>query len=225
MPERNLLHNAFLFQELDQAEFEALAAIVQFRQVDRDVMLFFEGDPALGFFVLLSGRVRIYKAAADGKEFTLHYIVPGQMFAEAAIFRGKTFPANAVAADDSQVAFIPKDRFIELITHHPAISLKIISSLSRWLREFTMKLEDLSLREVPARLAVYLLRQSQKAGSDIFDLDVTKAELASELATISETLSRSLKKLKDLELIQVDGKRIRILDSAGLEEIASGEKS
>ncbi len=225
MPERSLLHNAFLFQELDQSEFESLAAIVQFRHIDRDVMLFFEGDPALGFFVLLSGRVRIYKAAPDGKEFTLHYIVPGQMFAEAAIFRGKTFPANAVAVDDSQVAFIPKDRFIELITRHPAISLKIISSLSRWLREFTMKLEDLSLREVPARLAVYLLRQRQKAGSDIFDLDVTKAELASELATISETLSRSLKKLKDLELIQVDGKRIRILNCAGLDEIASGEKS
>ncbi len=225
MPERTLLHNAFLFQELDQSEFGALAAIVQFRHVDRNTMLFFEGDPALGFFVLLSGRVRIYKAAPDGKEFTLHQVVPGQMFAEAAIFRGNTFPANAVAVDDSQVAFVPKDRFIDLITRHPAISLKIISSLSRWVRELALKLEDLSLREVPARLAVYLLRQRQKAGSEIFDLDVTKAELASELATISETLSRSLKKLKDLGLIQVEGKRIKILDGAGLEEIASGEKT
>lgn len=224
MPERSLLQKTFLFQELDGDEFAALAAITQFRRVDAGQMLFFEGDPATGFFVLLSGRVRIYKSAPDGKEFTLHQITPGQMFAEAAIFRGKTFPANAVAGEDSEVAFIPKDQFVQLITRYPAISLKIIASLSRWLREFTVKLEDLSLREVPARLANFILRQRQKLAADTFDLDVTKAELASQLGTISETLSRSLKKLKDLEAIAVDNKRITILDPAQLEAIASGEK-
>jgi len=218
MAERSLLQKTFLFQELDGDEFAALAAITQFRRVDAGQMLFFEGDAATGFFVLLSGRVRIYKSAPDGKEYTLHQITPGQMFAEAAIFRGKTFPANAVAGEDSEVAFIPKDQFVQLITRYPA------ASLSRWLREFTVKLEDLSLREVPARLANFILRQRQKLAADTFDLDVTKAELASQLGTISETLSRSLKKLKDLEAIAVDNKRITILDPTLLEAIASGEK-
>ena len=219
-----LLHNAPLFRELDPQEFESLRGITQLRRFDNETMLFFEGDPAAGFFVLLSGRVRIYKSSPDGKEFTLHQITPGQMFAEAAIFRGKTYPANCMAMEDSEAAFIPKDQFIALITKYPNISLKIIGSLSRWLREFAAKLEDLSLKEVPARLASYLLRQQQKLKMSSFELDVTKSELASELATISETLSRSLKKLKDLEVIAVEGKRITILDSDHLESIATGEK-
>ncbi len=221
---QKLLKDAVIFRELDSEEFKAMEEITQLRHVDGDAMLFFEGDPANGFFVLLSGRVRIYKSTADGKEFTLHQITPGQVFAEAAIFRGNTYPANCMAMEDSEVAFIPKDQFIRLITKYPNISLKIIGSLSRWLREFAAKLEDLSLKEVPARLATYLLRQRQRLKSDSFELDITKAELASELATISETLSRSLKKLKDLEVIAVDGKRITILDSDHLDSIAAGEK-
>ena len=221
---QKLLKDAVIFRELDSEEFKAMEEITQLRHVDGDAMLFFEGDPANGFFVLLSGRVRIYKSTADGKEFTLHQITPGQVFAEAAIFRGNTYPANCMAMEDSEVAFIPKDQFIRLITKYPNISLKIIGSLSRWLREFAAKLEDLSLKDVPARLATYLLRQRQKLKSDSFELDITKAELASELATISETLSRSLKKLKDLEVIAVDGKRITILDSDQLDSIAAGEK-
>ena len=221
---QKLLKDAVIFRELDSVEFKAMEEITQLRHVEGDAMLFFEGDPANGFFVLLSGRVRIYKSTADGKEFTLHQITPGQVFAEAAIFRGNTYPANCMAMEDSEVAFIPKDQFIRLITKYPNISLKIIGSLSRWLREFAAKLEDLSLKDVPARLATYLLRQRQKLKSDSFELDITKAELASELATISETLSRSLKKLKDLEVIAVDGKRITILDSDQLDSIAAGEK-
>ena len=221
---QKLLKDAVIFRELDSEEFKAMEEITQLRHVDGDAMLFFEGDPANGFFVLLSGRMRIYKSTADGKEFTLHQITPGQVFAEAAIFRGNTYPANCMAMEDSEVAFIPKDQFIRLITKYPNISLKIIGSLSRWLREFAAKLEDLSLKDVPARLATYLLRQRQKLKSDSFELDITKAELASELATISETLSRSLKKLKDLEVIAVDGKRITILDSDQLDSIAAGEK-
>lgn len=221
---QELLKNAPLFRELDPQEFESLQSITQLRHADNETMLFFEGDPATGFFVLLSGRVRIYKSSPDGKEYTLHQITPGQVFAEAAIFRGNTYPANCMAMEDSQVAFIPKDQFIALITKYPNISLKIIGSLARWLREFAAKLEDLSLKEVPARLATYLLRQQHRLKSSSFELDVTKSELASELGTISETLSRSLKKLRDLGVITVEGKHISIRDAVRLEAIAAGEK-
>ena len=85
------------------------------RRVDKDQILFFEGDPAPGFFVLITGGVRIYKASPDGKEFTLHIIYPGQVFAEAAIFKGNTYPANCMALEDSEVAFLPKTEFIRLV--------------------------------------------------------------------------------------------------------------
>lgn len=224
MKQEDRIRQLALMRELDDGEYQQLRKIVQPRFVGRNTLLFLQGDPANGFFVLISGRVRIYKASPEGREFTLHQIKPGQMFAEAAIFRGTTFPANAVAETDSEVVFIPKAEFLELITSSPQISVKIIASLAAWLREFADKLENLSLREVPARLAAYLQRLQEKQSSNEITLPGTKSQLASELGTISETLSRSLKKLKDFGAIAVDGNVIRILDPTLLGEIAAGEK-
>lgn len=219
------LRNTQLLADLDSHEAERLAAIATFKNAASGSMLFFEGDTATGFFVLLRGRVRIFKSAPDGREYTLHIIEPGQMFAEAAIFRGDTFPASCQALADSEVVHFPKREFVDLVTHYPGIALKIIARLSTWLREFTHKLENLSLREVPARLAWYLLQQRQIQGADRIRLPTSKSELAKELGTIPETLSRSLRKLKNANHIAEVGDHIEIRDTAALEEMASGDKS
>ncbi len=224
MPHIELLHRSALFSELDQAEIDALHRIVGFRELARGQVLFLEGDPAEGFFVLLSGSMRIYKSSAEGREFTLHRITPGQMFAEAAIFKGRVYPANCIATEDSVVAFFPKGAFVEVVKEQPTVALKIIGGLSAWLREFTVKLENLSLKDVPARLATYLLTQARANDSRQFELPVSKTELARELGTISETLSRTLKKLKNLGVIEESRDGIEILDPARLKMIAEGEK-
>jgi len=157
MPFESLLKNCYLCRDLDENELAALNAIASFRKVKKGEMIFFEGDSATGFFVLLTGQVRIYKASPDGKEYTLHLINPGQMFAEAAIFRGETFPANGAALRDSAVAFFPKDKFTALVTGSPQISLKMLSALSGFVRQFNRQVEELSLKEVSARLASYFL--------------------------------------------------------------------
>ncbi len=220
----DLLRNCYLCKDLDQKELEALEGIVSVRQLSKGEILFLQGDPATGFYVLLSGSVRIYKSSPEGKEYTLHHIQASQMFAEAAVFRGTTFPANAEAMAESMVGFFPKDRFVRLIADSPQISLKMISALSGFVREFNQQIEDLSLKEVPARLASHLLRASIQAKSDQVTLDITKTELARSLGTISETLSRNLKKLGDLGLVRVDGKIITILDLQRLRALADGEK-
>jgi len=225
MSDQEQLRGLAFFRELDDLEFEQMHQIVQIREIRHNSVLFLEGDHANGFFVLLSGRIRIYKSSPEGREFTLHQIQPGQMFAEAAIFRGTTYPANAIAEEDSEVVYIPKSDFLDLITASPQISIKIIASLAAWLREFAEKLESLSLKEVPQRLALHLLKQSERTRSQRLKLSGTKAQLASELGTISETLSRALKKLKDSAVIQVDGNNIEILDIVQLTEIASGERA
>jgi len=218
------LQKCFLCRELDQAELQALADIVSIRRVEKGETLFWEGDPAAGFYILLTGSVRIYKTSPEGKEYTIHQIRPGQMFAEAAIFSGQRYPANCTALADSEVAFFPKDRFLALIKNSPDISLKMIAGLSAFVREFNQKVEDLSLREVSARLARHLLAEAKRAQKDTITLETTKAELANTLGTISETLSRNLKKLSDLLAIRVDGNEITILDPARLQAIADGEK-
>ncbi len=223
MTNDQLLRACYLCRQLDDKEMASLAAIASFRKARKGEVMFIEGDTAVGFYVLLTGRVRIYKASPEGKEYTLHQIAPGQMFAEAAIFRGTTYPANGAAMADSTVAFFPKDRFVDLLARSPQMSLKMIGALSAFIREFNEKVEDLSLKEVPARLAAYLLKLSRKKGRT-FQLDITKTELAHSLGTISATLSRNLKKLSDIGAIEVTGKNITILDAKLLESVHDGEK-
>lgn len=218
------LRGSHLGAGLNEAELRSLAAIAQARKIRRGQILFMEGDPATGFFVLLGGGVRIFKAARDGREYTIHQIRPGQMFAEVAIFRGERFPANCMATEDSIVAFFPKDRFIRLIQSSPDISLKIIGSMAAFLRDYNLQIESLSLKEVPARLATWLAAEAGRLGSSEVALESSKAELARRLGTISETLSRALKKLRDSGVVAVERHRITIRDTERLNRIARGEK-
>ncbi len=224
MDVRHLLRNCYLCKELDETELTALTRIVTARRVKKGEILFLQGDEAKGFYVLLMGRVRIFKVSPEGKEYTLHRINPGDMFAEAAIFKGNTFPANCSASEDSIVAFIPKTRFLEFLKNSPDISVKMIGALSAFVRDFNQQIADLSLKGVPARLASYLLRISEKTGSDTVRLETTKSELARSLGTVSETLSRNLRKMRELEVILVDRDTITIRDVSRLQSIAYGEK-
>jgi CRP/FNR family transcriptional regulator len=218
------LRRSVLFAGLDEPEATALAQIITTTNVPKGGTLFIEGDSATGFFVLLSGAVRVYKSSPDGREYTLHRINPGQMFAEAAIFDGSTYPASCMALEDSDVAHVPKDGFLALVADSPQIALKIIGGLSGLLRDFTAQLEALSLKDVLARLAEYITRQAEISGAAKFDLPSSKAELAAELGTISETLSRSLRKLRESGAIEIDGRRIRVLDAKRLKLIEDGDK-
>jgi CRP-like cAMP-binding protein len=213
-----------LFAGLDAREVEALLEVVSERKLKKGQIIFMDGDSATGFYVLFEGKVRIYKSNPEGKEYTIHIINPGQLFAEVAIFEGKHFPADCMAMEDSVVGFFAKDKFLHLIERHPKISLKIIASLSRFLRDYNRMVEELALKEVSSRLARYILEKTDGRLKRVIVLNVNKTELAKTLGTISETLSRNLKKLKDLDVISVQGQEITIHDFDRLESIASGEK-
>ena len=224
MNAQELLKKSTLFTELDNDETNDLSNIAQIRNIKKKTVLFWEGDQATGFFLLLSGGMRIYKSSPEGKEYTLHIIRAGHVFAEAAIFKGKGYPANCVALEDSVVAFFPKNEFIQLLQISPQISIKIIGALSAWLRDFNRMIEELSLKEVPARLASYLFSEYEKSNVSSFNLSISKTQLATRIGTISETLSRTFRKLRDAEIIVVTGKKIEVLNPNALEAIADGEK-
>lgn len=221
---RQGLRQLYLCSELDDPEMGQLESIVAITHIEKGSLLFFQGDPAEGFYALVRGQIRIYKSSPDGKEYTLHIIHPGQMFAEAAIFGIQVFPANCIALENSTVIFFPRAKFIQLIKNSPQISLKMISALSGFVREFNQQIEDLSLKEVSARLAAYLLKEQEKLRSPAIILDISKGELANMLGTVNETLSRNLKKLRELGIIDVSGRTIKILNSNRLRDIAGGEK-
>jgi CRP/FNR family transcriptional regulator len=221
----DLLKGSHLCAGLDPKELGSIADIATQRFLAKNELLFIEGDSATGFFTLVSGRVRIYKASPDGKEYTIHIIRPGQMFAEVAIFHGGLFPANCSAIEKSEVAFFPRDSFLSLLSSSPQISLKIIGSLSAFLREYNELVENLSLKEVTARLASFLLSEYDRIPGEVIQLRFSKSQLASRIGTVSETLSRNFRKLIDNGVIRVNNKEITVVDAEKLKAIAQGEKS
>jgi CRP-like cAMP-binding protein len=214
-----------LFEGLSQRQCNELAGIAVDRSYKRGQIIFSEGDGGIGLYVLIAGRVKVYKLSPDGKEQILHLFEPGEPFGEASVFAGQPFPAHAEALEKSRIFFFPRGAFIELIKGDPSLALNMLAILSRRLRKFTALIEDLSLKEVPGRLAAYLLYASeQRANSEDLKLDIAKNQLASLLGTIPETLSRILTKLVRQGLIQMDGSRIKIKDRQGLEELAQAER-
>jgi CRP-like cAMP-binding protein len=216
------IHQIPLFAGLDPEQLARVREIARVVEVKRRQILFREGDPAEGIFVLLAGRVKIYKLSSEGKEHILHVVRPGQAFAEAAVFMPGGYPAYAEALVASRALVLPKQEFLELLRREPAISVNIIATLSRYLKHFADRIEDLSLKDVSARLARWFLRTAQEKGRDFWDLEITKSELASQIGTVSETLSRTLRRFRESGWIQVRGRFVKILDRQALAEAAEG---
>ena len=215
-----------LFHGLSRAHLENLSSIARERAYQLGETIFLEGCESTGFFVIISGKVKIYKLSADGKQQILHFFSQGDPFGEVSVFAGERFPAYAEAVEATRVLFFPRDSFVSLIKKDPDLSLNMLAMLSQRLHKFTRLIEDLALKEVPGRLAAYFLFLRENGnGTSKLSLDISKGQLASLLGTIPETLSRILKKMIKHELIKTDGRRmVEILDQKGLEELASGDR-
>lgn len=209
-----------LFEGLPADQLEDLAMILADQVHRKGAVIFSEGQEGKGFYVVIQGRVKVHKLSAEGKEQILHIFGPGEPFGEVPVFTGQKFPAHAEAMEESRVFFFPKQSFVNLIKGNPSLALNMLGVLSRRLRRFTALIDDLSLKEVPGRLAAHLLFLSKKqTGSEELELAITKAQLASLLGTIPETLSRILAKMASQGLIEIQGRRIRILDRESLQEL------
>jgi CRP/FNR family transcriptional regulator len=215
----NIFNVCPLFAGLKKSEIEEIAAISDLRHLLKGQLLFTQGDLAHAFFVLASGRMRVYKLSSSGREQTLVTPMPGTSFAEAALFADKRYPAYCSALDDSDVIVIDKGKFISFVEKHPQVALNMIAQMAERLRLFAGKIEQLSLMGVVPRLAEYLLEKTDDE-CDVA-LDIPKSELASLLGTVPETLSRALAKLKSNGLIKEVGAKIHINDRETLEAVAS----
>lgn len=216
-----VLRTTPLFANLPPEDLRRVAEIASPRRYEKKESIFREGERADGFYVVGEGRVKVFKLSESGKEQVLHLIGPGQSFAEATIFEGGTFPAHAEALEGCDLIFLPKRPFTDLLERNPRIALRMMASLSRWLKRMTDLVESISLQDVEARLVRYLNDELTVRGTPIrdgavLDLNVSKTVLASRLGTVPETFSRTLKKLQDEGKIRVKGKQIRILKADSL---------
>lgn len=212
-----------LFEGLPEHQLLDLASIAVTKNFRRGATIFSENEPGLGFYVVIDGKVKIFKISSDGKEQILHIFGAGEPFGEAPVFEGKRFPAHAMALEDSQALYFPRVAFIDLVKKNPSLALSMLAVLSRRLRRFAALVEDLSLKEVPTRLAAHLLYLSENSAEKTeLSLDISKNQLAGLLGTIPETLSRILTKMVKQGLIKIQGPRITIVDRRGLDDLAEG---
>lgn len=219
-----IVSNTPLFNGLPKNQLQDIAGIAVNKQFKKGELIFSEGDIADGFYLVVDGKIKVFKLSSEGKEQILHIIGAGEPFGEVPVFSGKSFPANAQAIAKSLVLFFPREAFVNLIHQNSSLALNMLAVLAMRLRQFAVQVENLSLKEVPGRLAAYLIYLADEQGKETVSLDISKGQLASLLGTIPETLSRIFAKMSEQGLIEVSGKHIRIPDRIGLEELAQNGK-
>jgi len=214
------------FSGLSERQIEEFRKIVVNRHFNKGQIIFSEGDNGNGFYVLVSGLVKIFKVSLEGKEHIMRVVGAGESFGQVAVYAGRSFPANAQSIAKSHLLFFPRTAFVEMITKNPSLAMNMLSVLSMRLREFTVHVENLALKEVPGRLAAYLIYLAdEEGGNDSFTLGISKGQLASLLSTSPETLSRILAQMVGKNLIEVIRRDITILDLGGLKELAEHGRS
>jgi len=217
----NIISAIPLFNGLPEDQIVAIKKIAVEKEFNKGEIIFLEGDEGNGFFVIAEGRVKVFKVSKEGKEQILHILGLGQPFGEVPVFAGQKFPANAQAIDKTRVLFFLRASIVNLISANPSLALNMLAVMSKKLRQFAVQIENLSLKEMPARLASYLIFLADEQNKDdVVTLKISKGQLASTLGTIPETLSRAFAKLSGQNLINVDGKKITLHDRRGLEDLA-----
>jgi CRP/FNR family transcriptional regulator len=221
-----LLCSCKLFSELSSDEMREIRAITTTRSVKKGELIFREGQESHGFYILVSGVVKIYRIAPNGREQIIHFVDAGDAFAEATIFNG-TYPANAEALAECMLLRIEREGFRRVLAHDPQLSFKIMATLEKWLRRMRERISELCVAEVPARFACYVLSlppaAAQRNGHVSFDMTISKTALAQMLGTTKETLSRILHKMRDKRVINYTGRKLIILNRQKLEKVASGD--
>lgn len=209
-----------LLSALGEAELRELLRLCPTRDLPAGSQVFSPSEQAERFYVILAGRVKLYKLSPKGDEQILHLYGPGRTFGEAAMWADIRYPAHAEVLTDATLLVVRRAVLKDMIARNADLGMAMLAGMSAKLWEFNTLIEQLSLKEVPARLASVLLEMPAKAGTNTVVLTQTKRELAAQIGTIAETLSRALKKLAASGLIEVNGPEITILDPDGLAELA-----
>jgi CRP/FNR family transcriptional regulator, cyclic AMP receptor protein len=211
-----------VFSELTESELAFLVQHAVPRRFSPGETVFSEGELCTGLYIVESGHVRIFKSSAGGREQVLSIDGPGSSVAELPVFDGGNYPASVNAVDDATLLFVSKQDFQALCLAHPQVALKVLRVVGARLRQLVGIIEELSFTTVRYRLASFLLRLAETqgkraAGGVEVTLPVSNQELASQIGTVRELVSRNLSRFQSEGLIKIDGRSVSILDPKALE--------
>lgn len=211
-----------IFSELEEDELVFLAQRAVPKRYDAGELIFSEGEPCAGLYVVETGNIRIFKSSASGREQVLSIDGPGSSVAELPVFDGGNYPASAIAVSNANLLLVRKGDFQSLCLEHPRVALKVLRVVGARLRRLVGIIEELSFTTVRHRLTAFLFRLAQRSGTRTvagveIELPVNNQELAAQLGTVRELISRNLSRLQSEGLIKIDGRTIVIPDAKALE--------
>jgi len=211
-----------LFKDLSEDHIRALASCARSRTCKSGDIIWMRGEPAGSFQVVLQGTVKIFRSSLEGKEQTVYLFGPGEPFCLCSGFDPEAVqPASAMALEKTTILSMSWDCLSKTTTEHPHLLLKIIQILSRRLKEAMDMVDALSLREIPSRLALFLIQTcDHECGSVTFQ--VSQREIAKIIGTTPETLSRILKRFTDQGIVTTKDRTVTIVDRKRLVELAEG---
>lgn len=210
-----------VFAGLSDTELDEILPLVIQRKLRKDTVVFHEGDPASAFYLVKKGRVKIYKVSPDGREQVLAILGDNQIFGDVPTFDGGPYPATAATMADSEIYLIRREDFLEVVRRHPDIAIKVIAVLGQRLRQALELVRDLSFKQVPHRLAGLLLKLSDEYGKEtengvLITISLSRQDLADIAGTSRETVTRELKKMERVGLLEINRRHITVMDKEGL---------
>jgi CRP/FNR family transcriptional regulator len=218
-----------IFSGLSEAELAFLEQHTGSRRFSAGETVFSEGEPCTGLYVVESGHVRIFKSSAGGREQVLNIEGPGSSVAELPVFDGGNYPASVTAIDDAILLFVSKQGFQALCLTHPQVALKVLRVVGARLRRLVGIIEELSFTTVRHRLAAFLIRLAKTSGKPSANgieitLPANNQELASQIGTVRELVSRNLSRFQAEGFLRVDGRTVIVTNIEEFEnELQSSE--
>jgi CRP/FNR family cyclic AMP-dependent transcriptional regulator len=225
--QKQILLKVPIFAGLARGEMDFLAGHVVLRNYSAGQLIFSEGDACSGLYVVAAGHVRIFKTSPSGREQVLSIDGPGSSVAELPVFDGGRYPASGAAVDDVSTLFVSRQAFQELCVTHPQVALKVLQVVGARLRRLVGIIEELSFSTVRHRLAALLLRLAKQEGRNtpngiVINLPDNNQEIASQIGTVRELVSRNLSRLQAENLITMEGRTLTIHNVAAIEaEVSS----
>ncbi len=223
MDHSQLIASLPLFKGLPEEQAKLLSQHARVDAYNAGEFIVRESDEVRAFYVVVSGRVKIFKSSAQGREQTLYIINQGEPFCLCTAFEGGISPVNATALELSRILVFPGPLLENLAQREPTLLFNMLLVISRRLRESMQIIENLALKEAPGRVAAFVIHTVQAVGeNNAAPLTITQRELAKMLGVTPETLNRALRRMQDEGLLSLDRNMVKALDMPGLERLAQG---
>ena len=209
-----------LFSELTDSQLDQVAQFSQMQKLIDGQRLFTQADKVTSFYMVISGKIKLFRMSPDGQEKIIEIVKPGEVFAEALMFTNQIgYPVSSAALAETIVISINANKFQEMLRGSTATCLLMLGSMSFQLRKLIKEIDTITLHSGTCRVASYLI-QEMSEDKDNFTLDTPKNVIAARLSVKPETFSRIIKSLKNQDILTIEGNSVTVHDIDALKQLS-----